>query len=515
MEVTGEWSLALSVGPSLPAAPEWPPRPAGVTRRPVRLTELVQPSTFDGARCAAELSLVEQMKAQLDAYQLAVVKQLADQRPDLWDLTPDDPGGKAEGWVPARTFAGVTEFFVDELAVVLGCSPTRAHTLADTALVLTEQLPTTWEALADGRIDVTRARAIAKALGWQAPEVDPDIVAAVETRALGWALDGETPGRLQERTAAALVELDAAAADRRRKRAEKLADTRIRNVRDGMAEFVLDLPVDVAVACRDAVDSYARTWKADGDTRPIGQLRTLVAADLILRPWDTSREPVTAHITVVAPLGSLGGPGAGDVEECGSVSGHPITAAHLRDLLHELDALCPGGLQAPAGGSVGVSLVDPATGALRATVTHAQLRRLARRGCTDHPDTACTCSLVDRPPRTDRYEPTPAQRRWVKARDGGCRHPGCRRPAACTDPDHVVPHGAGGNTDCTNLCCLCRRHHRIKTHARGWHFAMTPDGVLSVTTPSGITRTTRPPGTAPPVTAAVTAPAHDGDLPSF
>jgi hypothetical protein len=48
------------------------------------------------------------------------------------------------------------------------------------------------------------------------------------------------------------------------------------------------------------------------------------------------------------------------------------------------------------------------------------------------------------------------------------------------------------------LCCLCRRHHRLKTHASGWQFAMTPDGILSVTTPSGATRITRPPGTALP-----------------
>jgi hypothetical protein len=216
---------------------------------------------------------------------------------------------------------------------------------------------------------------------------------------------------------------------------------------------------------------------------------------------------------VVAPLGSLGGRDAGDVEECGSVDGHPVTAAHLRDLLHELDALCPGGLQAPAAGSLDVSLVDPATGALRATVTHAELRRLARRGCTDHPDTTCACPVVERPPRTDRYEPTPAQRRWVKARDRGCRHPGCRRSAAWADLDHVVPHSAGGDTDCLNLCGLCRRHHRIRTHARGWRYAMTPDGVLSVTTPPGVTRTTRPPGTTPLDEPAVRRP--DSDPPSY
>jgi hypothetical protein len=48
------------------------------------------------------------------------------------------------------------------------------------------------------------------------------------------------------------------------------------------------------------------------------------------------------------------------------------------------------------------------------------------------------------------------------------------------------------------LCCLCRRHHRLKTFARGWVHAMTADGVLTVTTPSGVTRTSRPPGTDRP-----------------
>jgi hypothetical protein len=66
------------------------------------------------------------------------------------------------------------------------------------------------------------------------------------------------------------------------------------------------------------------------------------------------------------------------------------------------------------------------------------------------------------------------------------------------DRDHVVPHDCGGPTDCANLCCLCRSHHRLKTHARGWRFVMDPDGTLHVTTSSGVTRTTRPPGLRAP-----------------
>jgi hypothetical protein len=127
--------------------------------------------------------------------------------------------------------------------------------------------------------------------------------------------------------------------------------------------------------------------------------------------------------------------------------------------------------------------------------------------------------VLDRPPEVDRYEPTPAQRRFVTTRDRTCRHPGCGNRAGWADLDHVIPHACGGPTACENLCCLCRRHHRLKTHARGWRFRMTDDGVLSVTTPTGITRITRPPGQIDCAIAAAAA-AHptgppDDDPPPF
>jgi len=288
--------------------------------------------------------------------------------------------------------------------------------------------------------------------------VDSAVVGEVEAQALAWAVAGETPRRLQDRTAAALIAVDEAAADRRRKRAGRHADVTVRSMPDGMAELVADLPGPVAAACRDTVDEYARMAKADGDQRPIGQLRAQIMADLILRPWDTSREPVTAHLTVLAPLPGLHSRpvaepcGVPTAEDTATVDGAPITAGQLRELLAQLDAMCPGGLQAPAGGSLDLSLLDPGTGALRATVTRRELARLVRRGCPGHPTKDCGCAVLDRPPPVDRYQPTPAQHRYVKARDRTCRHPGCRRPATRTDLDHVDSYRRGGATDCTNLC---------------------------------------------------------------
>ncbi|MGB9373428.1 MAG: hypothetical protein WCA82_04630, partial [Jiangellales bacterium] len=63
--------------------------------------------------------------------------------------------------------------------------------------------------------------------------------------------------------------------------------------------------------------------------------------------------------------------------------------------------------------------------------------------------------------------------------------------ATACDCDHVVPYPHGPTT-AHNTCCLCRRHHRLKTHAPHWHTTLDPDGRLIWTTPTGHTLTTDP-----------------------
>jgi hypothetical protein len=65
-----------------------------------------------------------------------------------------------------------------------------------------------------------------------------------------------------------------------------------------------------------------------------------------------------------------------------------------------------------------------------------------------------------------RYRPTAAQKAFVNARDKTCRAPGCRRPAQACDRDHIRDWAASKDTSITNLCCLCRRHHRAKHKGR-------------------------------------------------
>jgi hypothetical protein len=79
---------------------------------------------------------------------------------------------------------------------------------------------------------------------------------------------------------------------------------------------------------------------------------------------------------------------------------------------------------------------------------------------------------------------TPAQRRALTIRDGGCVFPGCDRPPGWCDGHHIVHWPDGGPTDMANLAFLCDHHHRAM-HDGGWTMASAPDGTLTFTRPDG------------------------------
>ena len=89
------------------------------------------------------------------------------------------------------------------------------------------------------------------------------------------------------------------------------------------------------------------------------------------------------------------------------------------------------------------------------------------------------------------YRPPPRVSELVRARDGTCRHPTCRRPAALCDLDHVVPYDQGGLTCICNIGGECRRHHQLKQHPR-WTLSEPAPGVFRWTTPTGRRYTTNP-----------------------
>ena len=68
---------------------------------------------------------------------------------------------------------------------------------------------------------------------------------------------------------------------------------------------------------------------------------------------------------------------------------------------------------------------------------------------------------------------TPALRRALTLRDGGCAAPGCDRPPPWTDAHHLDHWLHGGPTRLDNLILLCRVHHQA-VHEGRWRLDLDP-----------------------------------------
>ncbi|MGY1753243.1 DUF222 domain-containing protein [Blastococcus sp. SYSU D01042] len=457
---------------------------------------------LDDVQVARELAAIQRDRARQTAREAELILRLAELRPDTDDPAPGAAGARRRTWRATDSeFTGVSEFFPDELAHAINLGRGTASFRARRAFTWRENLPATFAALSEGRLDERRAGVLAEALQSAAPELARAVEAALLAEA-----DQLSPNRLRTRALELLAELDPDAGEARRQEARRAADVTAVPAPDGMATLTADMTAEEAAACYAVVDQLAAMAKADGDERPIGQIRSAITAMLILRPADHGLPGVTVQLTVTAALDGL----EGTSTRGGEVDGFPITAAHLRELLRRIEAM---GLTTPAGGSLAFAITDE-RGQLLATVTAAELARRAARGCVEHPGSDdCGCAVLGPPDDVDSYVPGAAQRRFVTTRDRRCRFPNCGQRVGLADLDHVVAHSAGGRTACGNLCCACRSHHRLKTFAPDWAFRLDGDGTLHVTSPSGVTRTTRPPGLRPPRREPPGS--HEDDPPPF
>lgn len=123
------------------------------------------------------------------------------------------------------------------------------------------------------------------------------------------------------------------------------------------------------------------------------------------------------------------------------------------------------------------------------TIPASLIAELVRRGAAVTPLAVPTDTVAE-----PGYRPSAALAAFIRCRDLTCRFPGCDRPATHCDIDHAVPHPLGP-THPSNLRCLCRKHHLLKTFwvgSAGWSDRQHPDGTIVWTSPTGQTYTTRP-----------------------
>jgi hypothetical protein len=164
----------------------------------------------------------------------------------------------------------VDEFAADELALHLRLTKRAAEARLGFALAL-ERLPRTAAALRVGRIDAWRAMVIADSVG----VLDDPPARAVEERVLPRAAE-QTSGQLRRSCARAVVRTDPAAADRRCQVAYRERAAVLTPLPDGMAELLVRLRADTAVAVWAVLDTLARRpsgrptsgpWTPAGPTR--------------------------------------------------------------------------------------------------------------------------------------------------------------------------------------------------------------------------------------------------------
>ena len=389
--------------------------------------ELRLPAAFlDDAGVAAELGRIQRNRARDAAREAELIHRLAELRPDDDDPPPGTPGARRPGWrTTDPEFPGVSEFFPDELAHVLNLGRGTAAFRARRARTWRDSLPATLAAMHRGEIDERRAGVLADAL----QHAKPELARAVEAGLLPEAADLSL-AELRRRALAALAELDAFAIGKRHEEAKRAADVRAYETGDGMATLAGDMTVEEAAACHAVIESLAQMAKADGDPRPIGEIRSAIMAMLILRPADHGQPGVSVQLAVTATLEGL----EGTSTRGGEVNGFAVTAAQLRDLLRRVGAL---GLTTPESGSLTFALTDE-LGRWLATATAAELARRARAGCPPTPTAECDCPVLGPPAPTDSYEPTAAQRRFGTTRDRRCRIPNCGQRVGWADLDHVI-----------------------------------------------------------------------------
>ncbi|NND03387.1 MAG: DUF222 domain-containing protein [Acidimicrobiia bacterium] len=306
---------------------------------------------------------------------------------------------------------------------------------------LWRRLPQVGAALYRGDIDHRRARKLVDGTD-HLPE---DIAQGIVEDLLDVARE-LTPSQLEARIRRRCIDKDPEDAKTRYEQAvENRAAMTLPN-QDGTATFYVHsaAPVDVYAAARH-VDYLARQLKGAGDKRPIDQIRSDVALDLLRGKPHSHTARLLGGVHIHTSLETL-----------------TRLADHTGDL---------------AG--YGAVVADIA----RQTAEHQQNTQW------DYSVTDTRGNVIAT--GTTQRRPTAAQTRCVRARFRTCVFPGCRMPAVDSDLDHRSEYSKTKRTSSDDLYPHCRYHHRIR-HDQGWTYREIDDGRLEYTTRLGHKYLTQP-----------------------
>lgn len=409
-------------------------------------------------RLNAEIDRVRSFEATIGSAQAGRIRALAAMAAIAIDQTSR---------LPSRD-SRLREMPLRSLAAELGAATTQHDRTMqrelDDAFTLTNRFAATVDALAQGRISMRHVSGILDA---GAPIADPDVRAAWESTVLGFATT-QSPGRTKAYGVELAEAMNPESIAERFSRAVATREISIAELADGMSQVTAVLPTTIARGITDRISRMARrlrdlaraerdasAYAADApapaipavvvDVRTRRQTEADILADLLLTSTPT-----------IDPTGGDDTGGLGAIRTLVQVIVPVSTLTGVTDTGASLDGrspIDPDTARRLAGGAVGWDrvMVHPVSG-----------------------------TVLD----VDRYEPTAAQRRFLRARDQHCRAPGCRQPAHRCQIDHNHEHHEGGPTALRNLAHFCVRHHTLKSETP-WTVHQRDDGTLEFTSPLG------------------------------
>jgi hypothetical protein len=333
-----------------------------------------------------------------------------------------------------------------ELAVELKISEAAASALLHHSILLTEDLPATLAALADGAISYRHATVIAD-------EADslPKAARAEFDSQLATHARSTTPAALQRRARRLREKMHPESIRERHIRAAADRYVTVEPLRDGMARLEAVLPAADAFGIANRLHDTAQRMMSDTETRTQRQMECDVYRDLLLNSEHSNVDPanqfprgVIPTVLVTVPVMTM----LGHSDEPALLEGYgPIDADTARQLAGNAKTMLR-------------LLTDPITGAVLS---------VGRK----------------------RYKVPKSLRLYLRVRDETCRVFGCGRLAVNCDIDHTLDWQYGGHTDVENLAHLCKKHHAVKGYT-GWTPRQLGGGVLEWTSPLGRTHLTHP-----------------------
>ncbi|CAJ1502339.1 HNH endonuclease signature motif containing protein [[Mycobacterium] burgundiense] len=416
---------------------------------------LPSPASLAGADDAAVVAAIEagsRAESGAAATRLAAIAELMERR--LGDDEDERGLWACDGWDSAAA----------EIAAALGISHRRASSQMHLAYALRTRLPRTAARLAEGAISL----AIAATIAWRTRlVVDSDAMATIDSelaiQATRWGplsekgLDNAIDAVLEEHDPSARYEYNAAI---------RYRDVQFGKPDDatGTSSLYGSLKSPDAVLFDRRLRAMIRGVCSD-DPRTIGERRSDAVGALL-----------AGSDRLACRCGKPECVGAGTDSRADSVVIHVVADERAVQSAHTAKPEA-------------TPTKDPYYAAVLqggGVVPPAQLAELI--------DAGAKISPLRAPDQTaePRYRPSAKLARFIRARDLTCRFPGCSASAEICDVDHTIPDERGGPTHPSNLACLCRKHHLLKTFWSEWSETQHPDGSITWTTPTGKTYTTYP-----------------------